>query len=36
MPIDEKLAFSKRLKLALKRSYKKINAPAELSAEWWL
>jgi hypothetical protein len=34
MPIDEKLAFSKRLKLALKRSNKKIDTPAELALQF--
>lgn len=34
MTIDEKLAFTKRLKLALKRSNKKISTPAELALQF--
>jgi len=34
MSTDEKLAFTKRLKLALKRSNKKINTPAELALQF--
>ncbi len=34
MPTDEKLAFTKRLKLALKRSNKKITTPAELALQF--
>lgn len=34
MPTDEKLAFTKRLKTALKRSNKKINTPAELALQF--
>lgn len=34
MPTDEKLAFTKRLKLALKRSHKKITTPAELALQF--
>ena len=34
MPTDEKLAFTKRLKTALKRSNKKINTPADLALQF--
>jgi len=34
MPTDEKLAFTKRLKTALKRSNKKISTPAELALQF--
>lgn len=34
MPTDDKLAFSKRLKLALKRSHKKIATPTELALQF--
>jgi transcriptional regulator with XRE-family HTH domain len=34
MPTDEKIAFTKRLKLALKRSNKKITTPAELALQF--
>ena len=34
MPTDEKLAFTKRLKIALKRSNKKTTTPAELALQF--
>lgn len=34
MPTDDKIAFTKRLKLALKRSNKKITTPAELALQF--